>query len=103
MRSLEGDGFEGGIPELQIASYVRLRTTNPEYARHHETTLDRVREQSFRREPACSLRDMLATFSLFAGYPFAYPYAFYNSYYYPYRLYYSYTRYPPYGSVSSRA
>jgi len=38
---------------------------------------------------------------LWAGYPFAYPYAFYNPYYYPYYPYYSYNLYPPYGSTSS--
>ena len=42
-------------------------------------------------------------FGLWAGYPFAYPYAFYNPYYYPYYPYYSYNLYPPYGSVSSGA
>jgi hypothetical protein len=40
-------------------------------------------------------------FGLWAGYPFAYPYAFYNPYYDSYRPYYPNTLYPPYGSVSS--
>ena len=40
-------------------------------------------------------------FGLWAGYPFAYPYAFHNPYYYSYRPSYSNTLYPPYGSVSS--
>jgi hypothetical protein len=40
-------------------------------------------------------------FGLWAGYPFAYPYAFYNPYYYSYRPYYSNNLYPPSGSVSA--
>ena len=41
-------------------------------------------------------------FGLWAGYPFAYPYAFYNPYYYSsYYPYYSNNLYPPSGSVSS--
>jgi hypothetical protein len=34
-------------------------------------------------------------FGLWAGYPFAYPYAFYNPYYYSYGPYYSNNLYPP--------
>lgn len=40
-------------------------------------------------------------FGLWAGYPFAYPYAFYNPYYYSYYPYSSNNYYPPPGSVSS--
>ena len=44
--------------------------------------------------------NMSIGFGLWAGYPFAYPYAFYNPYDYSYRPYYS-NNLPPYRSVSA--
>jgi hypothetical protein len=55
------------LPAVSGPYDVLLRMTNREYECHHETTLDRVRERSFRREPACSLRDMLATYLTLSG------------------------------------